>query len=90
MICSVFNLVTSRMLQGVVQMKSFYRKKGGARELLAKENKELFLEQDTFFGRKWEGIISISGDCLFSLGEVEGLTGRLPPWCQSENSRLVD
>lgn len=44
MICSVFNLVTSRMLQGVVQMKSFYRKKGGARELLilAEERKGLF------------------------------------------------
>ena len=31
-------------------MKGFCRKKGGARELLAKENKELFLEQDTFLG----------------------------------------
>ena len=29
-------------------MKDFYRKKGGARELLAKENKQLFLGQDTF------------------------------------------
>lgn len=35
-------------------MKGFYRKKGGARELLAKENKELFLEQDTFLGGNGE------------------------------------
>lgn len=37
-------------------MKGFYRKKGGAKELLAKEKEDLFLGQDIFFleGKKWQ------------------------------------
>ena len=31
-------------------MEGFYKKKGGMRELLAKEKKELFLGQDIFLG----------------------------------------
>ena len=34
-------------------MESFYKQKGGVRELLAKEKKGLFLGQDISFVRGW-------------------------------------
>lgn len=48
MICSVSNLAIAGCSRELCKMKDFYRKRVGQGVLLAKENKELFLGQDTF------------------------------------------
>ena len=49
-------------------MQGFYRKKGETRELLAKEKKELFVDQDIFL---WKRDLS----CILSLGGGGGEMG---------------
>lgn len=51
------HLVTIRKIAGFVQNGRFYRRKSGARELLANKKKGLYLGQDIFFGkgREWPG-----------------------------------
>ena len=57
------------------KIEGFYRKKGGARELLAKEKKELFLDQDIFLKSR-EGRDFLCADCFFFLwGQGSGLGG---------------
>ena len=43
---------TGKVLPGVLTLDGFYRKRGGARELVTKEKKGLFLDQDVLFGGK--------------------------------------
>lgn len=48
-------LATKRVLEESYNVEDFYRKKGEARELLAKEKKGLLLGQDLiFFGGRWQ------------------------------------
>ena len=88
------HLATRRWLSGVVWNGSFCRQEDGARELLAKEKKGLFLEEALFFlrvwGREWQRFWFYHARCFFFLWGLEEacvidyLTVRL------ENSRLVD
>ena len=59
-------------------MEGFYRKEGGARELLAKEKKGLFLGQDIFLWGKELARVLLYRLTLLSLGNEEGPFGRLP------------
>lgn len=53
--------------ESLYKMKGFSRKKGGARELLRKENKGLGQGQLFFRGREWEEFLS----CQLLLWEIE-------------------
>lgn len=83
------HLATRRALPGVVRRK-VYKKKGGARELLAKEEKGLASGWNIFFswGRE-RGGFSPCGLPLLSWGaEGSHVTGYLPGTCPG-NSSLV-
>ena len=41
--------------KGLYRIEGFYRKKGGARELLAKGKKDLFFLDRKSFGGMWKG-----------------------------------
>ena len=72
-------------------MESLYRKKVEAGELLMKERKGLFLDQDVFLG--WRGgksmvfTLQIASSCC---GAWRGHSDRLPCLSGWENFRLVD
>ena len=84
--------ISSSNLEGsprVAQNRRFLRKKGGARELLAKEKKGLFLGQGIFFGwrRKGKGKGFIMQMALLPLegrggpGDyLIGATKKIPNW----------
>ena len=79
MIRAASHLAPRRSSQGLYKTEGFYREKGGARELLAKEKEGIFLVQDIIWG---EGnskgfIMQIASS---SSGGGEGPRGRLPPW----------
>lgn len=58
------HLATEGTMQGIVHMEEFYRKKGGARELLAKGKKGFFLGQDIFFGKEKAKVLSYRSHLL--------------------------
>lgn len=69
-------------------MKGFYRKKGGARELLAKEKKGLFQEQDIFgVGGEQEGFLSFRLPFL-SVGDRGCLHDKFLYWCLARKFQI--
>ena len=62
-------------------MEAFCRKKGGARELLAKEKKRLFGASTSFFGRREMAQVLSWRLSLLTLGDGEGPRDRLPYRC---------
>ena len=60
-------------LRGLYKMEGFYRKKSGAKELLTKEKKVFFLDQNIFFWREGnnKGFLSCRFTIL-SLGDGKG------------------
>ena len=58
-------------------MEGVYRKKGGAREVLAKEKKKTIFSPGHLF---WRGRVLLCRLSLFPLRDGEGLSERLPHW----------
>ena len=72
------HLATRRVLLGLHKMEGFYRKKGGARELLTKE-KRLFLDKDIFFWGKGTARLFIKkiASCLWGTEDGKGPRDKL-------------
>ena len=70
-------LATGRVLQGLHRKEGSYRKPGGARDLLGKERKGLFLGRDTFFESKKRGRVltlwTTSSFCRAGVGPFKRL-----------------
>lgn len=64
-------MAISRVLEGLYKNGKVYRKKGRARELLAKGKKGLFEGQDIFFGKGKARVLSCRLP-LLPLGDGEG------------------
>lgn len=73
------------------KIEGFYRKKSGAKELLAKRRERIsFSSGHLFVGRREEGMAWMSADRVLFLLWVGGREWRGPTWHCPENSRLVD
>lgn len=75
--------------EGFYKLQDFYRKKGGAKELLAKEKKGLFLSWAIFSGG---GEFLSCRLPLLPMRDGEGPQDRSPYWCWTrkfQTSRLI-
>lgn len=84
----LIHMAISRVLEGLYKNGKVYRKKGRARELLAKGKKGLFEARTSFLGKGKQGFYH--ADYLFFLWGMEKAQLMLSHWCWPENSKLVD
>lgn len=81
--CAASHLATTRPLQGLPKMEGLFRKKGGTRALLTKENEGLFLDQDILFwgkGKEKVFIMQIASS-FYGMERGEDPFDRFPHLC---------